>query len=86
MLVHDMGTALADAVEEGAAGGREWRTAPLMGLRFARAFMHDGRAGTVDEAIAAHEGPGSEANGSVKRFRALAAADRAELLRFVGGL
>src|SRR6185369_3270804 len=34
LLVHDMGTALADGVVDGHAGSREWRTAPLMGLRF----------------------------------------------------
>ena len=45
--------------------------------------MHDGDAGTVEEAIAAHAGPGSEANGSVAAFEALGPADRAPLLAFV---
>jgi CxxC motif-containing protein (DUF1111 family) len=85
-LLHDLGADMGDGVVDGEAGSREWRTAPLMGLRFFGAFMHDGRAHTLDEAVASHAGPGSEANESVDRFRALGATDRAELLRFVGSL
>ena len=48
--------------------------------------MHDGIASTVEEAIAAHAGPGSEADDSVVAFRALSAGDRALLLAFVGSL
>jgi CxxC motif-containing protein (DUF1111 family) len=85
-LLHDMGTALADGVVDGDAGPREWRTAPLMGLRFMPAFLHDGRARTIEEAVAAHEGPGSEGNGAVAAFRALAPSDRDEVVAFVRGL
>jgi CxxC motif-containing protein (DUF1111 family) len=85
-LLHDMGTELADGVREGDATGREFRTAPLIGLRFLVAFMHDGRAKTVEQAVLAHRGEGSEANGSVQRFSALSESDRAELLRFVESL
>lgn len=90
-LLHNMGDDLADGLPEGAdadgsAGSRDWRTAPLIGLRFNRTFLHDGRAKSVEEAILGHRGPGSEANDAVDRFEALSAADREHLVRYVEGL
>jgi CxxC motif-containing protein (DUF1111 family) len=85
-LLHDMGTGLADGVAEADAGPREWRTAPLIGLRFFPAFLHDGRAGTVEEAVLMHRSTGSEASGSVERFLALAKADQRRLLAYVEAL
>ena len=83
-LLHDMGDALADSLGgEGEAGPRDWRTAPLVGLRFARNFMHDGRAPTVGAAVDAHDSHGSEAAGSVALVRALSQEDRAALFAFV---
>jgi CxxC motif-containing protein (DUF1111 family) len=86
MLLHDMGDALADGQTDQSATSREWRTAPLIGLRFFRNFMHDGRAKSVEQAIEMHEGQGSQASGSVAAFRALSGADRASLLAFVQSL
>ncbi len=86
LLLHDMGDGLADGVPDVAAGPRDWRTAPLMGLRHQRALLHDGRAKTVEEAILAHDSEGSEARGAVQKFRALGDADRALLLSFVSSL
>lgn len=86
LLLHDMGDARADGVAEGEATGRDWRTAPLIGLRFNRVLMHDGIASTVEDAVQAHAGNGSEANGSVDAFDALNAADRAALIKFVESL
>ncbi|HEY8927248.1 MAG TPA: di-heme oxidoredictase family protein, partial [Polyangia bacterium] len=86
LLLHDMGPLRADGMAEGEATGRDWRTPPLVGLRFARGLMHDGVATTVEEAILAHAGPGSEADGSVTAFQALSAEDRALLLAFVSSL
>jgi CxxC motif-containing protein (DUF1111 family) len=85
-LLHDMGERLSNGVRDGDAGLREWRTAPLMGLRFTPALLHDGRAKSVREAILAHGEPDSEARGSVDSFRALPADDQAELVRFVEAL
>jgi len=79
LLLHDMGDGLADSLPEGAAGPRDWRTAPLVGMRFLRRFLHDGRAATLTAAIEAHASDGSEANDSVARWRALPEADRAAL-------
>lgn len=88
MLLHDMGDKLADSLPttDGSATWRTWRTAPLVGLRFNRTFMHDGRARSVAEAISAHDGPGSEAAESVRIYDGLSPADRKTLDDFVGGL
>lgn len=86
LLVHDLGSQLADGIVEGQASGRQWRTAPLIGLRFNHEFMHDGRAAAVEDAVLAHAGDGSEANASVAAFQALAASDQALLLEFVSSL
>jgi CxxC motif-containing protein (DUF1111 family) len=86
LLLHDMGEDLADRQTDEGAGPRDWRTAPLIGLRFQTAYLHDGRAATVEVAILKHAGVGSEANGSVKKFKALPSAQRAALLAFVQGL
>ena len=50
-LLHDMGER-GDGSEQGWATGREMGTAPLWGLRELPFYLHDGRAETVDEAIA----------------------------------
>lgn len=86
LLLHDMGDDLSDGLVEFGASEREWRTAPLIGLRFSSRYLHDGRAATVDEAIRMHEGEGSEANGSTERYAALSDDDRARLLEFVEAL
>jgi CxxC motif-containing protein (DUF1111 family) len=86
LLLHDLGDALADGIVEGAAGARDWRTAPLIGLRFNKSYLHDGRAHDVDDAIRAHASPGSEANDSVARYEQLSEADRLALDAFVSAL
>lgn len=83
LLLHEMGAAFSDGISDGGADGGEWKTAPLMGLRFLRAYLHDGRAATVEEAILAHGEPDSEALPAVLAFEALDDADRQTLLSFV---
>src|SRR5262249_13040539 len=41
LLLHDMGTGLADGVTQGQAGPRDFRTAPLWGLGQRLFFLHD---------------------------------------------
>ncbi|HEV8702525.1 MAG TPA: di-heme oxidoredictase family protein [Candidatus Polarisedimenticolia bacterium] len=79
LLLHDMGEKLAD-VCLGLATPSEFRTEPLMGLRLKSAFLHDGRAGTVEEAIRLH---GGEGTGARDRFEALPETRRLSLLRFL---
>jgi len=85
-LLHDMGSELADGMVDGQAGSRDWRTAPLIGLRFNRTYLHDGRASSVQDAIMQHDGTGSEAVGAVDHFKNLGEADRQVLLDYVGAL
>ncbi|HEY4242991.1 MAG TPA: di-heme oxidoredictase family protein [Kofleriaceae bacterium] len=82
LLLHDMGTALADGMTDGGTS-LTWRTAPLIGLRFSLSFLHDGRAATVADAIMQHAG---EAAGSRDAFAALSADDQATLLAYVQAL
>ncbi len=83
LLLHNMGPALADGLAEASAGGEDFRTAPLIGLRFLASYLHDGRARTVAEAIEAH---GGEAAVSRDAFHQLSAADQAALIDFVEAL
>ena len=89
LLLHRMGPELADGLPsdvDGEAGSFEWRTAPLIGLRFNRTFLHDGRAKSIEEAVLLHRAEGSEANAAIDRFEALSDADRETLLQFVEAL
>jgi CxxC motif-containing protein (DUF1111 family) len=88
LLLHDMGDILADGLGEtdGQAGPRDWRTAPLIGLRFLRGYLHDARAATIRDAVLLHDGEGSEAHDAVQRFAALSDAEQRDLLDFVGAL
>jgi CxxC motif-containing protein (DUF1111 family) len=86
VLLHDMGAELADGIADGDASGNEWRTAPLVGMRFFRSFLHDGRAKTLRDAVVAHGGPGSEASAAAAAFQALSTVDQQGLLDFVAGL
>ena len=79
LLLHDMGPELGD-ICFGLATPSEFRTEPLMGLRLASQFLHDGRAKTPEQAIDMHGGEGTRAR---DLFRALPAADRAALLLFL---
>lgn len=83
LLVHDMGEGLADGIQQGDASGRQFRTAPLWGLRHRLFFLHDGRATTPDAAIRAH---GGEALAARQRYEALSAAQKQDLTAFLGSL
>jgi len=80
LLLHDMGEALADGLVDEQAGPRQWRTAPLIGLRYFRNYLHDGRAATLDDAVRAHDAPDSEARDAAAAYAALTDDDRALLL------
>jgi CxxC motif-containing protein (DUF1111 family) len=86
LLLHDMGEGFSDGLSDGGAAPSEWRTAPLIGLRHLRYYLHDGRADTVEAAVLAHGAPGSEAAFSAELYAAASDADRDTLLRFVESL
>jgi RNA polymerase sigma factor (sigma-70 family) len=92
LLLHNMGQSLSD---QGSAYGsnrpdssdepspREWRTAPLWGYRDSGPYMHDGRARTLDEAVAMHEGQGKA---SAHQFFRLASKERGQVEAFLKSL
>jgi CxxC motif-containing protein (DUF1111 family) len=89
LLLHDMGHGLADNRPDFQASGREWRTPPLWGIGLTEAvggfqfYLHDGRARSLEEAILWHDGEAARAQ---QAFINLPAAERADLLAFLGSL
>lgn len=79
LLLHDMGPGLAD-ICLGAAKPSEFRTEPLMGLGMRTAFLHDGRATTIGQAILLHGGQGVAAR---QRFTQLPSQEQAALIRYL---
>jgi CxxC motif-containing protein (DUF1111 family) len=83
LLLHDLGAGLAEN------GSSEWRTAPLWSLGVqARVsssvhLLHDGRAGSVLEAILWH---GGEAEHATAAVMALSTAEREALVAYVNAL
>ncbi len=62
---------------------REWKTPPLWGVRDSAPYLHDGRARTIEQAIAAH---GGEAERSAKNFGGLNYQERSHLVMFLNSL
>lgn len=91
LLLHDMGPGLADNLGEADASGAEWRTAPLWGIGFTadvaggnrEAYLHDGRAKNLTDAILWHDG---EAANARKAFAAKSQADKDALVKFLKSL
>ena len=97
VLLHDMGPELADGITEGQATARMWRTQPLWGLGLLKyamgqdgqaneanvRYLHDGRARTLQEAIAWH---GGEAERSRGAYESLTSTDRDAVLAFLESL
>ena len=89
LLLHDMGPGLADNMGEANASGSQWRTPPLWSIGLTpgesggEAYLHDGRARTLEEAILWHDG---EAAASREAFRNMSATDRAALIAFLKSL
>ncbi|WP_369958799.1 di-heme oxidoredictase family protein [Pseudomonas benzenivorans] len=89
LLLHDMGSGLADERNEFLASGREWRTPPLWGIGLTETvnghtqFLHDGRARNLLEAILWHGGEAEAARQQVLTFDA---EQRTALLAFLNSL
>ncbi|MEZ5245955.1 MAG: di-heme oxidoredictase family protein [Acidimicrobiales bacterium] len=89
LLLHDLGLGLGDQSLDGTPVPTEWRTPPLWGIGLLdtvsghTTLLHDGRARGYEEAILWHDG---EAAASAAAYRALSAADRAALVRFLESL
>ena len=89
LLLHDMGSGLADNRPDYLANGQEWKTPPLWGLGLLERvnghtfFMHDGRARSIEEAILWH---GGEAENAKNSFRNMSKSERDALIKFVESL
>jgi CxxC motif-containing protein (DUF1111 family) len=62
---------------------REWRTPPLWGIRDSSPYLHDGRADTLDQAIALHGGQGKD---SAARYFGLSPRRRQQVQAFLKSL
>jgi CxxC motif-containing protein (DUF1111 family) len=92
LLLHDMGRDVADAgsyygvIEPSSADSvksQEWRTPPLWGFRDSGPYLHDGRADTLEEAVALHAG---QAQRSAQKYFELKPAERLQLQAFLNTL
>ena len=99
LLIHHMGSGLADNITQGLAQGDMFRTTPLWGLGQRIFFLHDGRTSDLLVAIEAHAGtdgdghsngdngyPPSEATRVIQKFNALSVADKQAILDFLRSL
>ena len=97
LLLHDMGSDLASSTgyygeppaPPGSSGedappiANEWRTPPLWGVADSAPYLHDGRANSLEQAIASHKG---EASDVAARFSSLPRPDQDDLIAFLGTL
>ncbi len=89
LLLHDLGSGLADVKVSGRAEHSRWRTAPLWGIGYrtrsgaAPTLLHDGRARSIEEAILWHHG---EAQRSREKFESLGASTRRTLIDWIATL
>lgn len=89
LLLHDMGSELADNAPDFLASGSEWRTPALWGIGLLNTvnkgtfLMHDGRARSIEEAILWH---GGEAKNAKDKYKSLSLQDRKDLLQFMNTL
>lgn len=86
MLLHHMGTNLADGISQGTAGPDEFRTQPLWGVGQRIFLLHDGRTTDLLDAIHQHESHGSEANAVIRNFRNLSPQQEQDILNFLRSL
>jgi CxxC motif-containing protein (DUF1111 family) len=92
LLIHHMGSGLADNITQGLAQGDMFRTTPLWGVGQRMFFLHDGRTSDLLAAIQAHSSgagdgyPASEAFAVIQKFNALSRVDKQAILDFLRSL
>jgi hypothetical protein len=80
---HDLGSAVAEEVDEQGTGASVFMTENLWGVGSTAPYMHDGRATTITEAILEH---GGEAQTSRNNFVALSTSDKKDVITFLNNL
>jgi hypothetical protein len=83
MKRHNMGTKLAESIDEEGTGASNFLTRNLWGVGSTAPYLHDGRATTLTEAILDH---GGEAAASRAEFVARSLADKQALIAFLDNL
>jgi hypothetical protein len=87
LKMHSMG---ASAAQPNAVTGERsddrYLTRPLWGMALTGPWMHDGRATTLDEAIALHGGDGSDAKASAQSFSELSTDEQNALRTYLMAL
>ena len=86
LLVHNMGTGLADGITQGSATGSYFRTAPLWGVGQRIFFLHDGRTNNILQAIGYHSSSSSEAFNVIYNFSRLRTSQQQDILNFLRSL
>jgi cytochrome c553 len=86
LLIHHMGSGLADGVSQGGAGPDQFRTAPLWGVGQRVFFLSDGRTSDLMEAIQQHASPGSEANQVINGFSRMSLQQKQDVINFLRSL
>lgn len=66
--------------DDGPPSPGEWRTPPLWGVADSGPYLHDGRAATLEEAIALH---GGQAARAAQHFKALSKAEQGQVVAFL---
>ena len=90
LLLHDMGPGLDDGYTEGSAKTSEWKTPALWGLGLSKSsqggqhyLLHDGRAGSIEQAILLHGGEGQSSSDHYQSFSEL---EKGNLIQFLESL
>lgn len=80
---HDMGSVLAESIDEEGTGASVFLTENLWGVGSTAPYLHDGRATTLTEAILAH---GGEAEAARSAFQTLSTQEQQDLIAFLDNL
>lgn len=83
LLLHQILPDGSVGIVNGNADMTEFRTPPLWGIGFTGPYLHDGSAGSIDEAIRAHAGEGGAARDN---YVALSEEERTAVLAFLESL
>ena len=80
LLLHEILPEGKPGIEDASANQREFRTAPLWGIRLSAPYMHDGAADDLDAAIRQHDG---EAGAVRDAYVALTTEEQQALVRYL---
>jgi len=89
LRMHNMGQGLSDSVGQGVdVSGQKvspslFLSRPLWGVADTSPYLHDGRAFSLQEAIAMHKSTDSVANPVIEVFNALSASDQKDVITFL---